>query len=138
MGEITNGVITANGQQRWYGTEINEKSKITVGGSCYDRCCWFRFIHFIDATTMTLNAVAAGNSGGIGVTEYIDYIADSGIYYFMINSYSGIGNYSVVAYSATKNIANEPNDSMATAKIVSSDKFTITDAIDNPFDIDFF
>ncbi len=138
FGRVIGGNITAEGQQRWYGIQLDEKAKISSALAVADSSDFDLYLFKLDTDTMSLHVVAGAASGGAGVTEYFDYIADSGIYYFMVNSYSGTGEYSLVAYKATNNIKNEPNDTLSTATEVDEKGFTITDAIDNPFDIDYY
>lgn len=138
FGQAVGGTITSEGEQRWYGVQLDEKAKISSALAVADSSDFDLYLFKLDIDTMSLHVVAGAASGDAGVTEYFDYIADSGIYYFMVNSHSGTGQYALVAYKATNNIANEPNDTLSTATEVDEKGFSITDAIDNPFDVDYY
>lgn len=138
INEATAGSITAEGQERWYGTVIDQKTKLTMILQLSANTDYDLYIYKLDENTMILNNVAASLNSSAGASEIIDYIADEGVYYFLVDGYSGTGQFELFLYGATKNISNEINDTVQTATSVSSTSFSMKDAIDNPLDYDYY
>jgi len=137
LNESMYGNITAQGEQRWYAAEINQNSKLTTTLLMTQNVDFDLAIFKLDLSTMTLNYISESYQG-VGEPEVIDLLINSGIYYFLVVSYTGTGLFEITAYTSTFDLQYEINDGLSIATPVSSNEFTVNGIIDNPFDYDFY
>ncbi len=136
--------FAASGEQRWYLMEVTKTSKLStilLNDTTLDSDL---YVYKLNEATMQLEPFANSIYSGLGVAEFTNDIADAGIYYFMIYSYSGSGIFNFTVYTSTYDVRYEVNDTTSTANtIVIEDDRGIQTArveavIDNPIDYDYY
>lgn len=131
------GTITTQGEQRWCVTQITQRSKMTTTLNMNANSDFDLVIFKLNESNMTLDFVAE-SCLNMGETEFIDIIAEPGIYYFAVVSYAGTGIFELTAYTSAYDLQYEINDNMSKATNVSDNNFTINAVIDNPYDYDYY
>ncbi|MCG8539150.1 MAG: hypothetical protein MJA82_04330 [Clostridia bacterium] len=137
--------FTASEEQRWYAMEITEASKLStilLNDTTLDSDL---YVYKLNETTMILEPFSSSTYAGLGVDDFTNDVADAGIYYFVIYSYSGSGIFNFTVYTSTYDVNYEVNDTVDTAAVSEMvlDNFGIQTAsveavIDNPTDYDYF
>ncbi|MCL2049846.1 MAG: hypothetical protein FWG87_14085 [Defluviitaleaceae bacterium] len=130
----TLGEITAPGQQRWFFTEVTQRCMFTTSllmnyGTEFD-------LYVFKLNNNSLEPVDMSYSLN---PRTIKFIADPGYYFLAAVGFSGTGVFEISAYNSTADLANGANGAMATAtNLGTTNIFTRTGVIDNPYDLDFF
>lgn len=131
---IYSDYIEVENQQKWYGMIVNDNAKLTAilenSSGLNSNMALFK----LDEPTMTLNLVSyAINSNS---AKKLDYVGEQGIYYLLVEGYSGVGKFNFAVFE-TNNIINEPNDNI-NQSIQIEENTPIKGTIDNMFDIDLY
>lgn len=131
------GVITAQGETRWFAFILNEKNKVSILAEMTDEMDADLYIFLLDSETGNLNFIGGSASSEFGQSEYYSEVLDSGIYFAAVSSYEGIGEFEISYYQTNVDIQYEVNDSLETASYISLDN-KIIGVIDCPYDIDIY
>lgn len=131
---IYSDYIEVENQQKWHGMIVNDNAKLTAilenSSELNSNIALFK----LDEPTMTLNLVSyAINSNS---SKKLDYVGEQGIYYLLVEGYSGVGKFNFAVFE-TNNIINEPNDNI-NQSIQIEENTPIKGTIDNMFDIDLY
>lgn len=134
---VTQGIITTAGEMRWYAFILDAKSKVTIPLQMVATLDADLYLYHLNEETYQLELVGGSATSGLGVAEYFNNVLDAGIYYFAVGGYEGSGNFAFAYYESTKDVANEINDTAATATNATFGS-PISGVIDNPNDIDYY
>lgn len=133
---IVQGVLTQEGEMRWYGFILDQSSKVSIMLQTASEVDADLYLFELDQETYELNLVGGSAKSGLGVYEYYNDVLDTGIYYFAVDAYEGNGEYAFAFY-ATQGTGYEINDSMSRAAEISVNG-TIYGVIDTPYDVDYY
>uniref|UniRef100_UPI004057C0DD hypothetical protein n=1 Tax=Agathobacter sp. TaxID=2021311 RepID=UPI004057C0DD len=122
---------------RWYYFEVETLSKITLYMSMDETIDADLYLYSLNTETGELINIASSLTEGLGNNEALLGTIEAGIYFIGVYGYEGSGDFALEYYISTKDLANEFNDSPATATDVSG-KSNVTGIIDSPYDLDFY
>ncbi len=134
---VYQGAIETEGEYRWYGFAVNEKSKVTIFLQMAETLDADLYLFSLDTETYSLDLVDGSAAEGLGVTEYYAQVLEPGIYYFAVNGYEGTGQFAFAFFQSSQDANYEVNDALSTATSVSIGS-SYTGVIDSPLDIDFY
>lgn len=134
---VTQAQITQTGELRWYAFSLAEKSKVTILLQMVEALDADLYLYSLNEETYQLELIGGSATSGLGIPEYFNNVLNAGIYFFAIGGYEGSGNFAFAYYESTKDVANEINDTVATATPVTLNSSS-SGVIDNPNDIDYY
>ena len=134
---VTQGQIAQTGELRWYAFNLTEKSKVTILLQMVEALDADLYLYSLNEESYQLELIGGSATSGLGITEYFNNVLDAGIYFFAIGGYEGTGNFAFAYYDSSKDVANEINDTVATATPVTLN-VSSSGVIDNPNDIDYY
>lgn len=134
---VYQGNIEIEGEYRWYGFDVTEKSKTTIFLQMAETLDADLYLFSLDTETYSLNLIDGSAAEGLGVTEYYANVLEPGIYYFAVAGYEGTGQFAFAFFQSSQDANYEVNDSSSTATSVSIGS-SYTGVIDSPLDIDFY
>lgn len=136
-GNVVQGSLSAQGEMRWYGFILQEKSKISLYLEMVDGVDADLYLFSLNEETYSLELIGGSATSGTGISETAIGVLESGIYYLAIADYSGTGDYAFAYYQSTQDIQYEVNDSISLATAIGSNA-SISSIIDNPYDYDYY
>lgn len=134
---VIKGNIAVEGENRWYGTVIDEKMKLTTIVALSKEQDFDLYIYKLNEETMSLELMSYSTNKQ-GVNEVLNSIVSSGTYYFRVNGYSGTGEFDMFFFGSTKDKDMEVNDTFDEATYMGDSGFSYKAIIDNPVDIDIY
>ncbi|MDR0569866.1 MAG: hypothetical protein LBG71_01400 [Clostridiales Family XIII bacterium] len=133
--------LTPAGSSRWFATVTTAATtRLTTILVMVPTVDFDLYVYKLNGNV--LNLVAYSYAGAAGVEEVCRYMAAPGTYFFMVQSYSGAGDFAIYNLASTAYDSHELNDTQNTATPVSfpngiSDT-TITGSIDTIYDYDYY
>lgn len=100
---------------RWYGFVLNKSSKVTILLQMVETLDADIYMFSLNQETYELELYGGSANEGLGVTEYYNSVMSAGTYYFAVSGYEGTGAFAFAYYQSSADVANEVNDSVATA-----------------------
>lgn len=134
---IMQGAVETLAEMRWYAFVLDEKSKVTIPLQMVESLDADLYMFALDQGTSQLNLIGGSANTGLGVYERYTDVLDSGIYFFAVSGYEGIGEFAFAYYQSTIDANNEMNDTSQTATTVDFNR-DIVGVIDSPYDIDYY
>lgn len=134
---VTQGQITQTGELRWYAFSLAQKSKVTILLQMVEALDADLYLYALNEETYQLELIGGSATSGLGVPEYFNNVLDKGIYFFAVGGYEGSGDFAFAYYESKQDVANEINDSVATATPIALNS-SMSGVIDNPNDIDYY
>lgn len=143
LNTMTYGQMKAEGEQRWYLTKADKGKKLTAflgykSESAIDLNLYLFKYNESDGSISQV-AYSALNGQSLSSNEQLSYISDGGYYFICVNSAAGFdvnNKYQLVLLSSDKYDSAEADDSIVQRKIISGIPTTISQTIDNAFDVD--
>lgn len=143
LNTMTYGQIKAEGEQRWYLTKVDKGQKLTafLGYKAESAIDLNLYLFKYNESDGSISQVAYSALNGKSTTsnEQLSYISDGGYYFMCVNSAGGFdvnNKYQLILISSNKYDSSEPDDSITQRKILSGIPTTISQTIDNAFDVD--
>lgn len=134
---VYQGAIETEGEYRWYGFEVTEKSKTTIFLQMADTVDADLYMFSLDTETYSLNLIGGSAAEGLGTTEYYVDVLEQGVYYFAVAGYEGTGAFAFAFFQSSRDASYEVNDSSSTATSVSVGS-SVVGVIDSPLDVDYY
>ena len=137
-GTQTSGYITAEGESRWFLTNVDSPLKLTAlmnPGAAVD---YDLTLYKLDEATGILTRVSYSQKGN-GQYEQLSHVADPGYYFVLVQSYVGsdtVNPFTLYVGLSDSYDANEPDDNPWFAKNQGSKTFSSSQNIDNFLDED--
>ncbi|SFG37886.1 hypothetical protein SAMN04487761_11535 [Lachnospiraceae bacterium C7] len=131
-----NGTIENANEFRWYAFNAEAASKVTIFLQMNEALDADLYLFGVDDETSSLELIDGSATEGVGVTELLNTVVDSGIYFFAISGCESTGNYAFAFFQSSVDVANEINDSLADATTIGFGN--VTGVIDNPLDYDYY
>ncbi|MCM1103946.1 MAG: Ig-like domain-containing protein [Clostridium sp.] len=138
VNSLLNDALTEEGQERWYAFSAG-KGKLTLDldFSASENVDYDMYLYRYDnASGSILLAEKAESADRI---EHFAYMAEEGIYFVAVRSYSGYDSenqYTLGVVLSTYYDAQEVDDRAQDAYILEAPQFCVTGTIDNQFDVD--
>lgn len=139
-GQAYQGYIAAEGESRWFYTQVTNPAKLTsflsvVNSAAVD---YDLSLYYLNEETSEIQQVAFSTKGPTQY-EQLSHIAKAGYYFIRVSSYQGADTtnpFTVFAVTSDSYDASEPDDNPWLAKDKGSAPFVSTQNIDNRFDED--
>lgn len=135
--DVMQGVITTEGEYRWYAFTIDKKSKVSILLQTVEALDADLYMFLLNQESFSLDLIGGSATEGLGVYEFVNTVLEPGTYFFAVNGYEGIGNFAFAYYESSIDAAYEINDysNVATEVALSAN---LVGVIDNPYDFDYY